>query len=558
MALAFLTYKGPLADALLFQADIGTSQYFKYVLGERITKLRVGKRDYIKVLDGEKRSSRLFRLKNDQQLLQGMFPIQVAKSELTEDYKYIQLYSFSSEQRTAPTISKIIRLPVYGRKNNLSEFITGLSMTTIKNDETMHDIEVKNKAHCPEEPHMSKVMFWNTIVGALPGLLKQAAPLLGGLLGGLGGGRSANSAEAQKSDDITAKVIAVLQALANNNNGQVAGQSAQQSIGQMSKTYSLAPDTLLALKPIIQKLLSPEAIEAVGDDAQKLFLAIKDAVQTVEQGHEAVPEMAKAKRMDEKELAQVNQGMYSEAKVAPALLAIMPIIEKALDPKTIEALGNQPVKLFKAVSDSLLKMDQQEIAHLEKINPGVDSADDIAKLMAGMSISSSNREELIKFKLLTNLNLEFEGTKTVPFKNKNRVLYCSEKRIVIPFKITTNQGTTLDKVLPKSVIQIVMRDSKTMKMVFRKTIKLMDVSINNTISEAFITPQETKNIPVNTELKMEVSYIWKSKNNENIGVLKSHYVHFMGSYIYDHLGEKFGDSIPLNDSQLHRKFWHKV
>ncbi len=556
MALAIIKYKGPQKDALLFHADIGTSQYFKYVLGERIIKLKVGKRKYIKVLGGEKKSSRLFQLKKGKaRLLFGMFPLAIPKKELTENYKYIQLYSFSSGQKTAPTISKILRLPVYGRKNNLSEFITGLSTTIPKHTEIMEHIDIKNKKHCPEEPAMSKVMFWNAIIGVLPGLLKQAAPILGGLLGSLGG-KSNNNSDATKSDEITAKVVAVLEALANAKNG-AAQTSGQQSIRPYSSAYSLEPDTLIRLKPILQKILSPEAIEAVGDDAQKLFLAIKDAVQNTEHQSISNQGVSKGKAL-EPEMIIEGSSNYSKAKVAPALLAALPLIEKALDPKTIEAIGNQPVKLFKAIGDAVLKMDEQEIKHLEAINPGVDSANDIAKLMAGMSISSAYNEELIKFKLLTDLNLDFVNTKTVSFKNKDRVLYCKESQIIIPFKITTNQGNTLNKTLPKSVIQIVIRHTKTMKIVFRKTIKLVDVSINAIVSEAFLTPQETKSIPLHTELKMEVAYIWKSKSNANIGIFKNHYIHFMDTYLYDRIGEKKEKPIPLNDSKLHRKLWHKV
>jgi len=564
MALAYLKYKGPQEDALHFLADIGTATYFRYVLGEEVIKLRVGKQNNIKVLGGEKKSSPLFQLKNHQKILQEMFPITVSKSELTATYKYIQLYSYSSNKRTAPTISRIIRLPVYVRKTRESEFMRGLSITTLNNDEIMQHIEIKNKKHCPDEPAMSKVMFWNTIVGALPGLLKQAAPILGGLLGR--GGRASsnnNSAETQRSDEITAKVVAVLEALANNNNtaNGTAGaeaeatQSEQQSLTTYSHSYGLEPDTLLQLKPILQKVLSPEAIEAVGDDAQKLFLAIKDAVQTFESS--TIDSVSKGKSLAP-EMRVATNGLYSKAKVAPALLAAMPLIEKALDPKLIEAIGNQPVKLFKAIGDAVLKMDEQEIKHLEAINPGVDSADDISKLMAGMSIAASYSDELIKFKVLTDLNLEFVGTKTVPFKNKDRVLYSKAHKVMLPFRITTNSGETLHKILPKSVVQVVFRHAKTMKLVFRKVIKLVNVSIEDTISETFLMPQELKDIPVNTELKMEVSYIWKSKSNQNIGVLKSHYIHFIDTYLYDRIGEKMGQSIPFNDSKHYRKLWHKV
>lgn len=555
MALAYLQFKRRENGHYVFHADTGTARFFKYVLGENRTTLRVGDRDKINVISGYKSTSKLFKVNETLHKVNSAFPLKVPEHEITEDVKYIQLYTYNDAKNKAPTVSKVLRLmPVRGHN---SEF-AGVTLTLktneqleAKQDYIMQDIILKNKALNYREPALSKVMFWNALVGALPNLLQQAAPLLGGLLGNLNNGSSNNNQQNQQPVDIAnvVEVLKTISEIANQQNGQSTAQSET-----ISRVYRIAPETLQGLQPILEKILTSEAIEAIGDDPQKLFLAIKDAVLVSENGStQHISKSASLNKTDN----------YSKAKVAPALLAalpaLMPVIEKALNPELIEAVGNQPVKLFKAIGDAVLKMDEQEIKHLEAINPGVDSADDISKLLQGMSIpQSTDQHEIINYNLVKALNLSVLGTKSVFFKNKNRVLYTKNNRIVLPFSITTDDGARLNKLIPRSVIQILIKDAKTMRLVFRKSIKLVDVDLSKDITEAFITPEESKSIPCNTEFKLELSYIWKSKSGQNIGVIKSQYVHFVKDIIYDRIGEGIGQPVPFNNVSVHRKFWHKI
>ncbi|WP_044398259.1 hypothetical protein [Lacinutrix sp. Hel_I_90] len=590
MALAFLKFQGKNNGNYTFQADIGTAKYFKYVTASKQKKIKVGKNEFITVLDENKKVSKLLQLNEAMQKInKGSFPLTIPETEIDADAKYVQLYSFSNRRSKAPTISNIIRLyPMVGRTHNLT-FSNSIE-TTIKNESIMQETLVRNKAFNYQEPKLSKVMFWNAIINALPTIVEHAAPVIGSLVGGSNTNQPAtntqnNTAESNKTSEVISKVVEVLEAISNNANPTPANatlapatttetsqtsqpatngavQQPAQSIAssRLSVTYSLEPETVIGLTPILEKLFSPEAILAIGDDPQKLFLAIKDAVQKTEGTSTSNVNNIAEKAQNGIEKSKGQQ--FSEAKVAPALLAalpaLMPVIEKALDPKLIEAVGNQPVKLFKAIGDAVLKMDEQEIKHLEAINPGVDTADDIAKMLIGMSINSSMyKEDIIEFKLLKSLNLNFKNTKTVNFKNKQRVLYAKNQRIAIPFEITTSSGR-LSKILKKSVIQILIKDAETMALVFRKNIKLVNVDISIDVNEAYLTVEEIKGIPCNKELKLEVSHVWKSNENENIGVFKSHYIHFIESYIFDRIGEEIGEPIPLNDINVHRNYWHKI
>jgi len=585
MALAFLQFRGKQNGHYVFHADVGTAKYFRYVLGENKKRLRVGRNEFVEVISGQKRVSQLQSLNPAMQKIgNGAFPLKIPTTEIVDNARYIQLYSYPNRTVKVPTISNILRVyPVTGRGSYKIGGVTlssSLSSDYIK-DTKMQETVVTNKAFNYKEPQLSKVMFWNAIVKALPTIVKHAAPIIGGLLGPKNDTSNSNETTASSDDkttEVVNKVVEVLQAISGNsaetpetneapataaaeqsNNGETVVQPTQSyqslSVNGMSSSYSLEADTLLGLRPILEKILTPEAILAIGDEPQKLFLAIKDAVQKTESLNANTRKLLKSNLKD-------TEGTYSEAKVAPALLAampaLMPVIEKALDPKLIEAIGSQPVKLFKAIGDVVLKMDEQEIKHLEAINPGVDSADDIAKMLQGMSISYSKyQEDIIKFKMIKNLNLQCVNTKTVLFKNKERVLYSKNQRIAIPFKITSGNGP-LQKTLKKSVIQILVKDAETMDLVFRKNIKLVDVDISKDINEAFLTVEETKGIPCNKELKFEISYIWKSNKNENIGVFKSHYVHFIETYVFDRIGEQLGDTISFNDINLHRNYWHKI
>lgn len=589
MALAFLQFRGKQNGHYVYHADIGTAQFFKYVQGEHKKKLKVGKNEFIRVLDGVKKASKLMELNPAMQKIgNGRFPLKIPENEIIEEARYIQLYSYPKRSIKAPTVSNILRmLPRTGSSIKVRGTTLNNSFSTdFLKQSDMQETVVRNRAFNYREPQLSQVMFWNAIVKTLPTIVKHAAPIIGGLLNPNGEtaatGENADSSN-DKTTQVVNKVVEVLEAIAGNSEEtpaaiaesentptETTSSTAQPGTTETvqptqsnrfipaerySSAYSLEAATVVGLKPILEKILTPEAILAIGDEPRKLFLAIKDAVQKTESANTIDAETSKT---NQKNVAED----YSKATVAPALLAampaLMPVIEKALNPELIEAIGNQPTKLFKAIGDVVLKMDEQQIKHLEAINPGVDSADDIAKLLQGMSISySKHKEDVIKFKMVKNVDLDFINTQTVTFRNKERVLFSKKHRVAIPLKLSSKKGP-IHKILPKSVIQILIKDAETMDLVFRKNIKLVNVDISKDIHEAYLTIEETKGIPCNTELKFELSYIWKSNKKENIGVFKSHYVHFIDTYVFDRIGGQIGETVLLNDINEHRNYWHKI
>ncbi|MBC9794792.1 hypothetical protein [Sinomicrobium weinanense] len=585
MALSVIQFRGRDQGHYVFNADIGTARYFRYVLGSEAVKLKTGKnrKDTIQVVSGRKKASRLFEVNPAlQKINRGEFPLKIPENEIDENTRYIQLYSFSGKKQKVPTISRIIKLypPITKRvPEHKGHLWSGEQSKRMIKQVKMQDFTVTNKAFGHREPSMSKVMFWNTIVSRLPDIIANAAPIIGGLLkkdNGQSGpdnatqeNRGGNSAQ---TEELIKSIVAILQSAngseaATPRESEQNGVSESQSANGRGEGYNIEPDTLIGLGPVLEKILSPEAILAIGDDPQKLFKAIKDAVRKTEPNRPVTPPAIKttpaSKSMSyhlQPHSAIHRKNTYSKAKVAPALLAalpaLMPLLQKVLNPETLKALN--PAQLFKVVGDTVLKMDTRELEHLEKINPGIDTADDISKLLQGMSITPSHTSDEIKFKLIKNLNLDFIATKTVAFKNKNRVLYSKKGRVVIPFKISRASGQAVNRILKRSVVQITLKEAESLKEVFRKNIKLLDVDLGQPVSEAYLTPEEVKQLPCNSELKLEVAYIWKSAENKNIGVFKSHYVHFTDTYTFNRIGKKIGNPMPLNDIDIHRKFWHKV
>lgn len=536
MSLAVLKYKGQNDEYLQFEADTGTANFYSIVLGEEIKKIRVSNKQYIKVLTGNKIVSNLQELDDKKKAITSSFPLKIPVNAIPRETNYVQLYSFK-RRNAAPTISNIIRLPIRFRNNQMSKIMEFnlLQPEVIKEPNTLEAINVKKKANSCKEPAVSKPMFLQSLVGALPSLLKSAVPLLGGLLGNLMPKGSNGGTNSDQVSEIITKLIEVLGANKSN---------AQSSVSN-SLSGQIQVETLLQLQPILERILSPQAIEAIGDNPQKLFMAIKEAILNTEK--------------DKLQSLQPNSNhkKFSTAKVAPALLALLPMLEKVIDPKMIEAIGNQPVKLFKAIGDAVLKMDKQELEHLEKINPGLDSSDDISKLLAGMSIAKS-KDSKIQFNYLKNYSLNFESTQTVYLKGKNRVVYSKQKEIKIPYRIASNSNVNIDKVIDRSIIQISIKDAITTKIIFRKKIRVSNMLMSHIVHEAVLTKEETKKIPCNRELNFEVAHIWKASSGENIGVFKSHFVYFIDEYVYDKIGKKVGENHHLNDLTQHRKFWHKI
>lgn len=580
MALAILKYVTYNNGQHVFEADIGTNRYYQYQIGRENRK-----HQGLALVDGTTHQSSVIQAKPGSNPFSSRFTFTVPAQLLDRERKYIQLFSFKSADKTAPAWSDIATvIPSLADRDEdfkLPKIMT-LSHTNTPGTTGVHT----QPAPCHiKENKVSEAMFFNTLLGAMPGLLTQALPALGQLLPALQraapapalrkvvttdtqpGSHGAEQVFPNISPDTIRAILEVIQQLsAKTDNASANGMAQSQSVRRYSHDFAINPAMLMQLAPLLEKVLSPETIKAIGDNPVKLFKAVSDSAlkfQKMELDH-----LEKINPgVDDAAFDRIVQGMsrglngrsrYSQAKIAPALLAalpaLMPVLEKVLSPDMINAIGEQPVKLFNAIADAGLKHTQQELNHLEKINPGVDDPA-FDQIVASMSIKSS---ATIPAKFSNALTISFIEVKTIMAAGKERVVYDARQKMNIPITLQPAEksnaaGTTIHK----GIFQLIVQDSDSMDVLLEKKFKVKDVVIGTPVSAISLSTDDLKRLPLHKDLKLELSFYWK-KDNVTRGTFKNHYISLTDGYLYQRIGQGGAQHFVLNDVSQHRNYWHKV
>jgi|GEM_PF-3157513 len=573
MALAFLRNKGKSKDAYQFIADVGSNLFYQFKIGKR--KRVIGG---VEVVTELRHVSPIFQLKPDfKRRIQTDFTLAVPIADFKYRARYIQLFSYKNREGKSPAISDVLRV-IPASLNLNSEFLKDISLATSENFD-MENFEVQHKSFCYTEQGISESMFWDKIVAALPQVIGAAAPFISKLVGG---GKKKGDSSGSTDDKILKAIAELVGKVAENSKKEAQKpaedqetaeteakpkedvKAAAKSLSILGEAMVVNPAMLVQLAPLLQKVMSPETIKAIGNQPVKLFKAIGDTVlkmdkQEMDHLEKLNPGVDDATILPI--LQSMSQSRYATAKVAPALLAalpaLMPLISKVLDPKMIQAIGDQPLKLFKAIGDAALKMDKQEMEHLERLNPGVDDPT-IVPLLASMSIPQYDKSD-IKFKMSPKIDLEFMDSQTIDIGDTMKVVYVNNKPIRIPVRVYTKTKNSPSRPMPKAIIQLIIQDGDSMKVLLNKKINLKNVIIGEIINEIIIDNFEVDLLPTNRDLKVEVSFIWKgAKSKKNTGTFKNHYIFLTNEYSFHQIGGPTGSPILLNDLVKYRAFWHKV
>jgi hypothetical protein len=111
--------------------------------------------------------------------------------------------------------------------------------------------------------------------------------------------------------------------------------------------------------------------------------------------------------------------------------------------------------------------------------------------------------------------------------------------------------------IPKGIFQLIIQDGDSMKVLLEKKFKVKDVSIGSPVQEIVLDSEELKRLPLNRDLKLELSFNWK-KGDKVEGTFKNHYIWLCDGYLYQRAGNNVTQRFALNDVSRFRNYWHKV
>jgi hypothetical protein len=352
-------------------------------------------------------------------------------------------------------------------------------------------------------------------------------------------------------------------------------------------------DILRGLVPAIGSLLgglagggggAAAAVPAAGAAPGGDFLArladpatIRLLTQLVSQigGLPAAPAPAATPPVTAAGLSYVGAQDYSQAMIAPALLAalpaLMPLLQQVLNPQTIQTLVDAPNRaaqtVINGVNDVLkigVQADQNFMDHLRQLNPGVDDPA-LDRLIEGMGLSLSmgrsrnGREH--DFVRTSRVRLAFAGLQSVTVAGENRILFASDHALSLPMAVELpmlRSGKVPRLHEPELLLEV--KDPASLR-VHRRIRTGLDPIVGSGAIGAVILPADAvAALQPGRDWLLCVTLTWKAPSKagaKRLGAVMSTLVHLAGPLVFDGIADE-GEAIDLSDPDEHRAVWHRL
>jgi hypothetical protein len=367
MALAILRLTDKTPGRYTFHIDTGSSPWWELVIGEAVAQ-----RNNAEFVDGIR--LRLPLRGPEVNNLQTGRSVQLSPDLFDNEKRFLQLFSYKTKDKKGLAFSEVIEVVsrLRGKKERLED-LPAIRIPQNFSIMTSAPVHTNKRSFSFEETPLSAPMSFAALMPLLTNLLPLAGNLLGGLLNK---GGSAPAAPAPAADGAAAPAGGGLdlKALLTPENikavTDLITMLQQQNKTATSKSLSgvVSPSLLgvsPAIAPVLGKLMTPEAIAAIGNNPHKLYAALADAIIKLPDSELLAVKQELLKLRPLESTLKNPPSPYSEAKIAPALLAALP----ALIPLAEKAL------------DGIANLNKEQNRHIEAIMPKGVNADDAIKQM---------------------------------------------------------------------------------------------------------------------------------------------------------------------------------
>jgi hypothetical protein len=518
MALAILRFQGVEGDRALFSLEAGANRWYAVAVGGGETDRTHG----FAVLRDPVFTSPLAPLPADGM---GRGTVEVPLAHLGRGARHVQVATYRSPRRDGPALSEIVAVPVLRPLPD-----EPLPALTFGMGTPMHATPSRALAvpYAPRrERPLSSAMFLQHLATLLPTLLPVVQQVVGGLMGGarpavgtVGGGGGGTAVAAPPL--ITPQTAQLLQ------------QLLQQILGAAGGPAAAAPATAApsTAKSLARGLSYPTARGLSYPPSRGL----------------SYPRPGPARQP------------RSEAFVAPALLAalpaLMPLLQQVLSPETIKNVLQtvDPNRLLATITSGLVdlgklgaQIQQQEMQHLERLNPGVTN-DAATLLLASMGMSAPREAP---YRRVESVSIDFAGVRRVMLGGRERVVYRKGADLAFPLELRTPRP------IRDATLRLTVKHARTLDVQAERSFSLPYSAPGPLPVLPTLTAGQTAGLRAGEEYLVCATLTWKNKAGRAVGTSRQHLVTLAGEYLFDGVGEG-GEAFPLNDVARHRDFWHRV
>lgn len=585
LALLWAEASGDDPSALRLRFDIGHNRYYAWQVGD---EERISTHGITRIANVKQRSRVLGPLPDS---ARGRGYLEIPGELISKQDRFAQLLSFGAEDGVGPAISPIVELdwvaiprgvertsltedlpppalfetargalrPPAEMASALSTLYGGCTMTLAQTySSTPRRTQPVDAAPLRwRERDLSQGMFFQGLLAALPSLLPSLAPMIGNVL----------TSAAPGLGQIVGGLLPGL-------GGAVAGGGTAGGAAGNPQLAQLIEQLLRGLGQSARETLTPETINritaAVGGSAataptvtaQSMDLGSLGArvarrtPMAYSRSHSASVRVRRNPRV----MQYVQAQDYSQAMIAPALLAalpaLMPLLQQVLSPQNIQTVVDAPQKMTGQVINGILdfaKLGMQateaEREHLRKLNPGVDNPA-LNQLLMSMSQGLAAAQRL-NYRRVASVKLSFDNAQSQVLFGRSRVLYRKDQALQFPMSVNTPQTITQARL----VVQI--KHPDTLAVLVEDGEDVGELSSGPIPLVPRIDEAQVARLEPNQDYIVIATLLWKNKKNQQVGTSMQQRITVIGEYSFDRV-EESGEPIAASDFEQYRDLWHKV
>jgi hypothetical protein len=178
-------------------------------------------------------------------------------------------------------------------------------------------------------------------------------------------------------------------------------------------------------------------------------------------------------------------------------------------------------------------------------------------LIADRSRHSFIEPLTLSFSRSNKLNINFVLTDPIMVRDKPKYIYQTKSGIKLMLAINNNSQVNAAP-FPRAIVQLMVKDSISLRLLLEKKFKLKDVA-TGTVLSLDITTAELRKLPKNKDLLISANFVWQEDPaKENVGNFSDHSIFLSDGFVLQNMGAAVSEEIPLNDVIVNRAFWHKV
>jgi len=543
MALALILALEHQPDGIRVRFDIGKNRYLRWQLGEEETITRNG----LPALATVRERSQLIGPLRPEARGRGEFTLPAGL--VNRDTRWLQVFSYRDADGSGPAMSAVTTIPVTEVSRTEPDLPPPAGLALAQNrmkdghmiaESRAFAHQVDNAPFRLRERPLSRPLFLEAIVGALPSLLPMLAPAIGSFVSGV----------APAVGQVAGQLIRSLP-------GAGGGGTATRDSGSqtaVAQIGTLAEQALRALGPAAQQILTPDNMRQI------LQLIQAGANATPTQAAPAPAAAPAAATPAAAPAASQSLARYSQAQVAPALLAaipaLMPLLQQVLSPQTVQSIVEAPQRMTGQIINGItdfarlgLQADQQLNEHLRALNPGVDDQN-LHQLLASLSLGMAARRGR-NYKRVSSVRLQLDEVKTQIVMGREVALYQHGVAWQFPLSVETPQT------ISDAEVMVQIKQADNLRLVHESSEPVGDVSSGPLELIPRIDASVTQSLSAQKDYIVILTLLWKNKQRQLRGTSIQHSISLMQEYRFDRV-EEDGELIPLSNRSTWRDYWHQI